>query len=523
MARDAPLADGALWCNRTAEYRAAVDRACAMQEVPPVRLQRGDGWVSSQTGDDSFADARPPPSFSLSRTHARTSHNTGRRPRDEAGDDAGAPEGRADALCAGRHQHGASSFRVSSSGVRRGARDANADGGRIGAHFVRPPPPPLDTHTTSTRRQRTIQRTAIEDLDRFVRANKREYTAPPDAAPRAGGGAAGAAAAAAASSSGAGGLSSAERDRVEAEVGAVVKTCAAQIEQLKASVLAAQKEQQAARRRMMAGGGGARMARRLGAKDSAAATANEETIAHLHGVVLALADRLGEVSASFDRCRAARHSAAAAAAEAYGGGAGGGGGGFGIGGGAGAGASGAGRGGAATGAGRPPSARAAEAAQRYSNLAAAQAAAQAWDGGGVANDDSGAGGGGGGRGGSGGGGSVAATGAALQRQQQQQQQLLESESAALIAQLTSRRTRVRDVERSMREVAQLGGMLSTAVQGQQQQIELLYEEAVAATRSLRLGNAELRKTVRVGRSTRSYVLALLLTASVLLLLFDRLA
>lgn len=39
MARDAPLADGdAVWQDRTCDYRAAVDRAFAMQDVPQVRF-----------------------------------------------------------------------------------------------------------------------------------------------------------------------------------------------------------------------------------------------------------------------------------------------------------------------------------------------------------------------------------------------------------------------------------------------------------------------------------------------------
>jgi hypothetical protein len=492
MARDVPAPDEAAWRDRTSEYRSAVDRACSMQDLPQVR-DREREQVEGQR--DKQRGAKEDSSLLLLRflgAHARP-HN---HPSQES-----VRAMKQDMMLRPRRKP--TPFAQAAANTVREQEHEDTGPRRPTPPIARSRPP----HPTNTPlfNLYNTQRTAIEDLDEFIRANKREYTAPPVVVPAAGavgGGTSSSAASAAAAATG--GLSSADRDRIEAEVGAVVKTCAAQIEQLKGSVIAAQKEQQAARRRMMAA---AAHHRRInppgGVGGGPAALVNEETIAHLHGVVLALADRLGEVSAAFDKCRAARHSAAAAAAAAYGGGGGGGSGGNGLG---------LGLAGGALGPGRPPSARAAEAAQRYSNMAAAQAAADAWEG----RNNSGGGGGASGGGGGGGGADAA-------QQQQQQQQQLEAESAALIASLTSRRTQAAQVERSMREVATLNQMLSTAVHHQQQQIELLYDEAVAATRNLRQGNTELRKTVRVNRSTRSYVLALLLTASALLLLFDWLA
>jgi hypothetical protein len=67
MARDAPpLADeDAAWHDRTADYRAAVDRACAMQEVPQVGASSDRGQllivlVSTLTPTASLSKPRQP-------------------------------------------------------------------------------------------------------------------------------------------------------------------------------------------------------------------------------------------------------------------------------------------------------------------------------------------------------------------------------------------------------------------------------------------------------------------------------
>lgn len=84
-----------------------------------------------------------------------------------------------------------------------------------------------------------------------------------------------------------------------------------------------------------------------------------------------------------------------------------------------------------------------------------------------------------------------------------------------------RRTgQVQQVERTVREIAAMQQMISTAVAQQAEAIEQIYNEAVAATLDVRRGNAELTKTLAVNRSSTLYLVVLLLVASALLLLYD---
>lgn len=103
------------------------------------------------------------------------------------------------------------------------------------------------------------QYASIGGLRAFIDENKRDYAAP------------------------AGRFTPQQKDAIEAEVVTTVSGCRARLEQLTASVVAAQKR---------SGGGRAEV--------------NEHTAAHLHGCVLALAELLAAVGAAFDRCRAVR-------------------------------------------------------------------------------------------------------------------------------------------------------------------------------------------------------------------------
>jgi syntaxin 18 len=84
--------------------------------------------------------------------------------------------------------------------------------------------------------------------------------------------------------------SNAEKESLESEVSMVVQTCSQQIEKLKDSILRAQQQQ----------GGGL----------------NGQTVAHLHGMVLVLAEGLQRASASFDSLRAQRYRQKAKEEEA---------------------------------------------------------------------------------------------------------------------------------------------------------------------------------------------------------------
>lgn len=73
MARDAVFVDEAAWWDRTPDYRAAVDRACAMQDVPQVRFckaerERRDKGKDSSCLLPSSNDTKPPTQTKPSRS-----------------------------------------------------------------------------------------------------------------------------------------------------------------------------------------------------------------------------------------------------------------------------------------------------------------------------------------------------------------------------------------------------------------------------------------------------------------------
>lgn len=86
--------------------------------------------------------------------------------------------------------------------------------------------------------------------------------------------------------------------------------------------------------------------------------------------------------------------------------------------------------------------------------------------------------------------------------------------------LVSTSQQVQNVEKTMREITTLNQMISTAVMHQAETIEQLYNTAVEATSNMQRGNEDLRKTIRLNRSTRWYIFVLLMTASFLLLFYD---
>eukprot|EP00775_Hariotina_reticulata_P005983 gene5983-6222_t len=102
----------------------------------------------------------------------------------------------------------------------------------------------------------------------------------------------------------------------------------------------------------------------------------------------------------------------------------------------------------------------------------------------------------------------------------QQVQGLDMSTQRLLAELQSAAQQAQEVERTMRQVATLNQMISTAVMHQAELVEQLYNNAVDATHNLQRGNTELKKTIKVNRSSRLYLLVLLVTASLLLLFFD---
>lgn len=100
-----------------------------------------------------------------------------------------------------------------------------------------------------------------------------------------------------------------------------------------------------------------------------------------------------------------------------------------------------------------------------------------------------------------------------------QQQLLDDETRALQVELTSLLDAVQETETKMVEMSALNHLMSTHVLQQAQQIELLYEQAVEATSNVELGNKELSQAIQRNSSSRTFLLLFLfvLTFSVLFL------
>lgn len=87
-------------------------------------------------------------------------------------------------------------------------------------------------------------------------------------------------------------------------------------------------------------------------------------------------------------------------------------------------------------------------------------------------------------------------------------------------QLASAAQQAQGIERTVREITTINQMISTAVMQQAEMIEQLYNNAVDATHNIKRGNVDLKKTIQLNRSSRYYLLVLMVTLSLLLLFFD---
>ncbi|XP_024991426.1 syntaxin-81 isoform X2 [Cynara cardunculus var. scolymus] len=101
----------------------------------------------------------------------------------------------------------------------------------------------------------------------------------------------------------------------------------------------------------------------------------------------------------------------------------------------------------------------------------------------------------------------------------QQQQLLDDETRALQVELSSLLDAARDTETKMVEMSALNHLMSTHVLQQAQQIEYLYDQAIEATKNVEMGNKELTQAIQRNSSSRTFLLLFLivLTFSVLFL------
>lgn len=101
-----------------------------------------------------------------------------------------------------------------------------------------------------------------------------------------------------------------------------------------------------------------------------------------------------------------------------------------------------------------------------------------------------------------------------------QQQLLDDETRALQVELSSLLDAVRDTETKMVEMSALNHLMSTHVLQQAQQIEYLYDQAVEATKNVELGNKELTKAIERNNSSRTFLLLFLIVLTLSVLFLD---
>ncbi|XP_057510763.1 syntaxin-81-like [Actinidia eriantha] len=101
-----------------------------------------------------------------------------------------------------------------------------------------------------------------------------------------------------------------------------------------------------------------------------------------------------------------------------------------------------------------------------------------------------------------------------------QQQLLDDETRALQVELTSLLDAVQETETKMVEMSALNHLMSTHVLQQAQQIELLYDQAVEATKNVELGNKELSQAIRRNSSSRTFLLLFLVVLTFSILFLD---
>ncbi|PKA52002.1 Syntaxin-81 [Apostasia shenzhenica] len=87
-----------------------------------------------------------------------------------------------------------------------------------------------------------------------------------------------------------------------------------------------------------------------------------------------------------------------------------------------------------------------------------------------------------------------------------QDQLLDDETRALQVELTNLLDVVQETETKMVEMSALNHLMSTHVLQQAQQIELLYDQAVEATKNVELGNKELTQAIQRNSSSRTFLL-----------------
>lgn len=222
----------------------------------------------------------------------------------------------------------------------------------------------------------------------------------------------------------------ATRDGIESEVRLSVEACQAHVDMLRSVVT----------------------------RRAAAKTDPPQAVAHLHGVVLIVTERLAAVAAGFDACREVRFRKVLAEAER----------------------------------------KRLRAPPRVVGAPGSLAA----DLGSSAND------------------APPPPGTTATEPSQRQTQLGGGSDDLLMEELTGTLSRVKAAERSVLEMSALSSLFAGHVQRQMAQIETLYSEAVESTRRIEGGNVELRKTLERRGEGRKIVAVILFVATFGLLFLD---
>lgn len=101
-----------------------------------------------------------------------------------------------------------------------------------------------------------------------------------------------------------------------------------------------------------------------------------------------------------------------------------------------------------------------------------------------------------------------------------QEQILDDETRFLQAELSNLLDAAQQTEAKMLEMSALNHLMSTHVLQQTQQIELLYEQAVEATKNVELGNKELSQAIQRNSSSRTFLLLFLVVLTFSILFLD---
>lgn len=103
---------------------------------------------------------------------------------------------------------------------------------------------------------------------------------------------------------------------------------------------------------------------------------------------------------------------------------------------------------------------------------------------------------------------------------QEQAQLAGAEAEVIWARVAEKSGQIREVERTVHEISDLGQALSGEVARQAQQIEQLYYDAVDASRHLQMGNKQLTKALAATKASTWYMVILIVVCAKLLLFAD---